>query len=75
MRNIDQESYSVLRFGGATQVRACAELCVSSGRMRTLEAQFRVMRPGGGQGRPRFARDAAHVSAILQAGGFSVLGR
>ncbi len=75
MRNIDQQSYSVLRFGGASQARACAELCVSFGRMRTLEAQFRVARPGGGRGRPRFARDGAHVSAVLKAGGFTVLGR
>jgi hypothetical protein len=77
MANIDRESYSVLRCGGATQARACVELGVSSGRGLVLEALLHTARPGGGcdQQRPRFARHDRHVAAARAAGGFPVLPR
>lgn len=75
MANIDQETYSTLRHGGASCDRACAELGVNSGRGQALEALFQVARPGGGHGRPKFARNEAHVRAVRAAGGYSVLSR
>ena len=75
MENIDQTSYNVLRHGGATQARACAELGVSSGRSQALEALFRRLPGGRGADamRPRFARHDSHVAAVLAAGGYPVL--
>lgn len=77
MANIEQDGYSALRHGGAPQARACAELGVSSGRGQLLEAWFR--RRGGGPGsdamRPSFARHAAHVRAVLRAGGYPIAER
>jgi len=75
MANIDQTSYNVLRRGGASQGRACAELGVSSGRGQALEALFRGLRGGRGPDamRPRFARHEPHVAAVLAAGGYPVL--
>jgi hypothetical protein len=77
MEQIDRESYAVLRQGGASQARACAELSVNSGRGLMLEAVFRATRPGKGEtgGRPRFARNARHVESVLAAGGYPVLAR
>jgi hypothetical protein len=77
MENIDPNGYSVLRFGGASQARACAELGVNSGRGQALEARF--LRVRGGEGadamRPRFARHAKHVEAVLSAGGYPAMPR
>jgi len=75
MANIDQSSYTVLRCGGASQARACAELGVSIGRGQTLEALFRGRRGGRGPDAmwPRFARHEPHVASVLAAGGYPVL--
>jgi len=73
MANIEAINYSVLRFGGASMGRACAELGVNSGRGLLLEAQFR--RRDAEAVRPRYARHARHVRAVLAAGGFPVLTR
>lgn len=75
MEHTDHESYSVLRQGGASQARACAELGVNSGRGLLLEAAFQTARPGkgGGRGRPRFALHRQHVRSVAAAGGFPVL--
>lgn len=69
------QTYAALRLSGASPMRACAELGVSSGRGQGLEALFRVRRPGRADhaARPRSARDAAHVAAAQAAGGFPVL--
>ena len=77
MANIDPESYSVLRHGGASQARACAELGVSFGRGEVLESLFRGVRGGSGADamRPRFARHAQHVAAVLAAGGYPAIAR
>lgn len=73
MANIEVLNYSVLRCGGASQGRACAELGVSFGRGLVLEASF--LRRDPDAVRPRFARHARHVKAALAAGGFPVLKR
>lgn len=73
MANIDVINYSVLRCGGASHARACAELGVSSGRGSVLEAQFSRRRSE--DPRPRYARCARHVRAVLAAGGYPVLTR
>lgn len=75
MANLQQETYSVLRYGGATRARACAECCVSSGRSFQLEAHFRIRRPGVGTDamRPKFARHEAHVERVLAFGGYPKL--
>ena len=76
MAHIDLERYSVLRQGGASQARACAELGVNSGRGSRLEAIFqRWPERGGTSGRPRFARHRRHVETVLAAGGYPVLER
>lgn len=75
MAHTDHESYSVLRRGGASQARACAELHVNSGRGLLLEAVFRAAHPGKGAagGRPRFAWHGPHVESVLAAGGYPAL--
>lgn len=75
MANIDQQTYSALRQGGAPRARACAELGVSFGRSETLEREFRRRRPcaAGDAMQPRFARHDRHVAMVLAAGGFPVL--
>ena len=77
MVNIDPNGYLVLRFGGASQARACAELGVNSGRSEALEARFLRMRGGAGADamRPRFARHERHVQAVLEAGGYPAIRR
>ncbi|WP_293682843.1 hypothetical protein [uncultured Phenylobacterium sp.] len=62
-------TYAALRRGGATQARARAELELSDERGRVLEARLRA------HVRPRFDRCAAHVAAVLAAGGYPALGR
>jgi hypothetical protein len=75
MRQIDRETYTALRLGGASPMRTCAELGLGPVSGRVLEAAFRQPRPGkgGSGGRPRFARHEAHVSRVLAEGGFSAL--
>ena len=76
MMNIGRSDYAVLRYGGASQARACAELGVKSGRASQLEAGFRRATAGGPDPmRPAFARHARHVAAVLKAGGYPELGR
>ena len=75
MANIEQQTYEVLRYGGASVARACAEMGVSSGRSTALEAIFQVRRPGSGTDamRPRFARHVTHVKRVRAAGGYPAL--
>lgn len=77
MANIDTETYSVLRQGGASPARACAELGVRIGRRDHLEKLFQARRAAGEQRleRPRFAFHRKHVTAVRAAGGFPVLSR
>ena len=60
-------SYAVLRCGGASQGRAAVELGLPPATVADLEARFRARR--------RRSRDAAHVAAVLAAGGYQVLAR
>lgn len=74
----DPESYAVLRRGGASQARACAEMGVSSGRASALEAGFRVRarrRCGAEAPLAGVGRDRRHVTAVLRQGGFPALPR
>lgn len=68
-------SYAALRYGGASQARAQAELAITPLHARKLETLFNVPRPGKllDRMRPRFARHEAHVAATLADGGFPVL--
>ena len=77
MANIEQQTYEVLRYGGASVTRACTEMGVSSGRSLSLEAHFHVRRPGTGADamRPKFARHAAHVKRVMAGGGYPTLCR
>jgi hypothetical protein len=73
MANIELLNYSVLRCGGASHARACAEMGVNSGRAIELAAGFRMRRSE--DPRPRFARDDRHVADVLAAGGYPALDR
>lgn len=70
-------SYAALRLSGAPPERACAELGCSSDAMRPFELRLSAPRPGEGCDavRPRFARCAVHVAAVMRQGGFPVLSR
>ena len=70
-------TYSALRYGGASQDRARAELAITPGHARQLEAIFNVPRPGKlmDRMRPRFARHDGHVAAVLAAGGYPAIRR
>ena len=70
-------TYAALRYSGASQGRACAELGLPADSGRQLEARFRVPRPSQGADapRPRFARCDLHVAAVLATGGYPVLRR
>lgn len=70
-------SYAALRYGGASQGRAQAELAISPGEAAVQEWIFNVGRPGKmlDRMRPRFARHRGHVAAVLAAGGFPALKR
>ncbi|MBU1377212.1 MAG: hypothetical protein KKE02_09975 [Alphaproteobacteria bacterium] len=70
-------TYAALRYGGASQDRARAELAITPGEAHMQERIFNVARPGKmlDRMRPRFARHEAHVAAILAAGGYPVLRR
>ena len=70
-------TYAALRYGGASQSRAQAELAISAGEAHCLERIFKVVRPGKmlDRMRPRFARHADHVAAVLAAGGYPAIAR
>ena len=70
-------TYAALRYGGASQTRAQAELALSAREAKSLEHIFRVVRPGKmlDRMRPRFARHDEHVVAALAAGGYPALKR
>lgn len=70
-------TYAALRYGGASQDRARAELAITPGEAGKLEAIFNVGRPGKmlDRMRPRFARHGGHVAAVLAAGGYPALRR
>jgi len=69
------QNYAALRFGGASEGRARAELGLAPGDARWLEALFRRRQAGGGPEAvlPRFARHDRHVAAVRAAGGYPVL--
>ena len=67
-------SYAALRYEGIPPPRVREALGLPEATAARLEQLFRA-RPGGGTDpmRPRFARHAAHVAAILAEGGYPVL--
>jgi hypothetical protein len=67
-------SYSTSRHGGAPPDLVQVELDLPPETAARLERLFRA-RPGGGADamRPRFARHAAHVGAVVALGGYPVL--
>ena len=69
------DTYAVLRFGGAPPASAQAELGLSDPGVRWQETLFRLRPRGHGDEamRPRFARDARHVAAVVRAGGYPAL--
>ena len=69
------DTYAVLRFGGAPPASAQAELGLSEPGVRWQETLFRLRPRGHGEEamRPRFARDARHVAAVVRAGGYPAL--
>jgi hypothetical protein len=68
-------TYAALRYGGAPQGRARAELGLPEADGAVLEAAFRRRRRGDDQMRPGFARHERHVAAVLAAGGFPAVRR
>ncbi len=70
-------TYAALRYGGASQARAQAELAIPPDQARQMEAIFHVPRPGKqlDRMRPRFARHGEHVAAVRATGGYPVLAR
>jgi hypothetical protein len=67
-------SYAVLRYEGAPPPRAREALGLAEATAASLERLFQA-RTGGGDDlmRPRFARHAAHVAAVLAEGGYPVM--
>jgi len=67
-------SYATSRHGGAPPDLVQVELDLPPETAARLERLFRA-RPGGGADamRPRFARHAAHVRAVVALGGYPVL--
>ena len=70
-------TYAALRYGGASQDRARAELAITPLEAGRLETSFHAARPGKliDRMRPRFARHGAHVAAVLAAGGYPAIRR
>jgi len=67
-------SYAVSRHGGAPPDLVQVELDLPAEAAARLERLFRVQPRGGADAmRPRFARHAAHVRAVLTQGGYPVL--
>jgi len=67
-------AYAALRYQGAPPAGASAALGLAKATAFRLERLFQA-RPGGGADpmRPRFARHAAHVRAVLGQGGYPTL--
>ena len=67
-------SYAACRHGGAPPDIVRVQLELPAETAAELERLFRA-RPGGGPGlmRPRFARHAAHVEAVMAQGGYPAL--
>ena len=67
-------SYAALRYEGIPPPRARAALGLAQDTAECLERLFQA-RPGGGDDpmRPRFARHAEHVRAVVGQGGYPVL--
>ena len=67
-------AYVACRYGGAPPGLARVELELAAEVAEGLEQRFQA-RPGGGPDpmKPRFARHAEHVSAVMAAGGYPVL--
>lgn len=71
---LTSKSYAALRHGGAPPWRAQAQLGLKARVAVRLEKMFQARRGGSHDPmRPRFARHAAHVAAVLRQGGFPVL--
>ena len=70
-------TYAALRYGGASQDRARAELAITPLEAQRLETSFHAARPGKliDRMRPRFARHRDHVVAVLAAGGYPAIRR
>jgi hypothetical protein len=68
-------TYAVLRRGGVPPGKARALMALEESAAERLEGHFRtkVATGGGEEAQPRFARHAAHVAAVLAAGGFPSL--
>ena len=68
------KSYAVLRYEGVPPPRARATLELPEATAADLERLFQA-RPAGGDDpmRPRFARHADHVGAVMRRGGYPVL--
>ena len=67
-------SYAALRYQGVPPPQARDALDLPEATAARLERLF-LARPGAGPDpmRPRFARNAAHVAAVLAQGGYPVL--
>ena len=71
---VTQGCYAALRHGGEPVWRARVALGLADEAAARLERQFQRRRDGGPDPmRPRFARHAEHVAAVLGEGGYPVL--
>lgn len=67
-------AYAALRYGGAPPESAQIQLDLATSAAGRLERLFRARAARGADAqRPRFARHAAHVAAVTEAGGYPVL--
>lgn len=66
------QDYAALRQTGTSPARAMAELGLTAAAGRRLERAFRarVARGDGDSQTPKFARNDAHVAAVMAQGGF-----
>lgn len=73
-KSFTSAAYAASRHGGAPPGLAAVELALPAETAAELERLFQ-RRPGGGPGRmrPRFARHAAHVAAVMAAGGYPAI--
>lgn len=67
-------SYAALRYGGVPPASAQAQLNLRPRVAVRLERLFQAREPGGSDPmRPKFARHARHVAAVLAQGGYPAL--